>query len=252
LPPLPEPDGSILKNHLKQALTSMSMNPQPVRNLEALANSSPAKSKPKAAATGFNPFIYGNDVDSVDIATRVSIIRFLNSPSLLANFTEHTRTIRLYPRPLVAFQVNSFLQSRPKASAFLSKFVRTQAVEFLAEWALSPSNVAFIRIHTGVFDPSIIGDKPKWYSHQLDPIPFTSWNEGTVSIASNAFSYMTLSSSSGGIAQQMGEDSDEDSSDASDEEISSSSSYSSLSDYVNEMVKSEITDFISCKSSSPD
>lgn len=248
LPPLPEPDGSILKNHLKQALTSMSMNPQPVKNLEALANYSPSKSnqKPKAAATGFNPFIYGNDVDSVDIATRVAIIRFLNSSSLLANFTEHTRTIRLYPRPVVAFQVNSFLQSRPKASAFLAKFVRTQAVEFLAEWTLSPSNVAFIRIHTGVFDPAIIGDKPKWYCHQLDPIPFTSWNEGTASIACNAFSYMSLSSSGGAIARQM-DDSEDDSSDASDDEISSSSSYSSLSDYVSEMVKSEITDFISCK-----
>lgn len=227
----------------------MSMNPPPVKNLEALANSSPSKANQKttkAPTPGLNPFIYGNDVDSVDIATRVAIIRFLNSASLLANFTEHTRTIRLYPRPVVAFQVNSFLQSRPKASSFLSKFVRTQAVEFLAEWTLSPSNVAFIRIHTGVLDPAIIGDKPKWYSHQLDPIPFTSWNEGTASIASNAFSYMSLSSSGGALTRPV-DDSDDDSSDASDDEISSSSSYSSLSDYVSEMVKSEITDFISCE-----
>jgi hypothetical protein len=27
-----------------------------------------------AAATGFNPFIYGNDVDSVDVATRVAMV----------------------------------------------------------------------------------------------------------------------------------------------------------------------------------
>lgn len=74
--------------------------------------------------------IYGNDVDSVDIATRVAMVRFFNSPSLLANFTEHTRTIKLYPRPVVAFQINSFLQSRPKPSVFLSKFVQTQ-VSFL-------------------------------------------------------------------------------------------------------------------------
>jgi len=30
-----------------------------------------------AAATGFNPFIYGNDVDSVDIATRVAMVSTL-------------------------------------------------------------------------------------------------------------------------------------------------------------------------------
>lgn len=129
LPPLPEPDGSILRNHLKQALTSMSMTPQPLKNLDLAAPAIP-QDPPRPSSTGFNPFIYGNDIDSVDIATRVAIIRFLNSPSLLANFTEHTRTIRLYPRPVVAFQVNSFLQSRPRASLFLLKFVRTQVSEF--------------------------------------------------------------------------------------------------------------------------
>jgi len=30
-----------------------------------------------AAATGFNPLIYGNDVDSVDIATRVAMVSAL-------------------------------------------------------------------------------------------------------------------------------------------------------------------------------
>lgn len=125
LPPLPEPDGTILRNHLKQALTSMSMTPQPLKNLDMAAPAIP-QDPPRPSSTGFNPFIYGNDIDSVDVATRVAIIRFLNSPSLLANFTEHTRTIRLYPRPVVAFQVNSFLQSRPRASIFLLKFVRTQ------------------------------------------------------------------------------------------------------------------------------
>ena len=32
-------------------------------------------------------------------------VRFFNSPNVLANFTEHTRTLRLYPRPVVALQV---------------------------------------------------------------------------------------------------------------------------------------------------
>lgn len=81
-------------------------------------------------------------------------VRFFNSQNLLANFSEHTRTLRLYPRPVVAFQINSFLRSRPRTSNFLNRFARTQAVEFLAEWSLTPTNVAFLRVQTGVFDPA--------------------------------------------------------------------------------------------------
>ena len=77
-----------------------------------------------------NSFIYGSDIDSVDIATRVAIVKFFNSQNLLANFTEHTRTLRLYPRPVVAFQINSFLRSRPRASHFLNRFARTQVSHF--------------------------------------------------------------------------------------------------------------------------
>ena len=33
----------------------------------------------------------------------------------------------------------------------------SQAVEYFAEWSLSPTNSAFQRVHTGVFDPSLIG-----------------------------------------------------------------------------------------------
>ena len=56
--------------------------------------------------------VFGNDADSVDIAARVATVKFFNSANVLANFTEHTRTLRLYPRPVVAFQTNSFLRSR--------------------------------------------------------------------------------------------------------------------------------------------
>ena len=58
-------------------------------------------------------------------------VRFFNSQNLLANFTEHTRTLRLYPRPVVAFQINSFLRSRPRTSNFLNKFARTQVNSIL-------------------------------------------------------------------------------------------------------------------------
>ena len=65
--------------------------------------------------------MFGNDVDSVDVAVRVAVVRFLNSAGVLANFTEHTRTLRLYPRPVVAFQSSAFLRSRPAPSQFTSK-----------------------------------------------------------------------------------------------------------------------------------
>lgn len=61
----------------------------------------------------------------------LSQVRFFNSVGVLAHFMEHTRTLRLYPRPVVAFQVNSFLHSRAKLSTFLRKFVRTQVIFFL-------------------------------------------------------------------------------------------------------------------------
>ena len=112
-------------------------------------------------------------------------MRFLNSASVLANLTEHTRTLRLYPRPVVAFQYNSFLRSvqlcatlcnsvqlcttqynscrsRPRHSSFTAKLCQSQAVEFYGEWLLVPSNLAYQRIHTGLADPTVIGDKFKW------------------------------------------------------------------------------------------
>nr|XP_042894648.1 MAP kinase-activating death domain protein isoform X3 [Parasteatoda tepidariorum] len=232
LPPLPEPEGTILQNHLKQALASMSMSPQPIRNLDRIqpgvADRLVSHEPPlPPLATGFNPLIYGNDVDSVDVATRIAMVRFFNSPGVLANFMEHTRTLRLYPRPVVAFQVNSFLHSRPKFSQFLKGFVRTQAVEFFAEWTLSPTNVAFLRVHTGVFDPTLVGDKPKWYINQLEPLHFKVWSEGSTLI--NSLS-STLQS----------EPSTDESCSDSEGAGSTSSSYSSLSDFVTDMVNSEI------------
>ncbi|CAB0039918.1 unnamed protein product [Trichogramma brassicae] len=176
-----------------------------------------------------NPFIYGNDVDSVDVATRVAMVRFFNSQNLLANFTEHTRTLRLYPRPVVAFQINSFLRSRPRASQFLDRFARTQAVEFLAEWSLTPSNVAFLRVQTGVCDPAQIGDKAKWFASELEPIQFPIWDGGN-----------GLSNALKAMREHESQPTDESGSD-SDAAESTSSSYSSLSDFVSEMASSDMS-----------
>ncbi|KAK6619571.1 hypothetical protein RUM43_012328 [Polyplax serrata] len=175
-----------------------------------------------------SPFIFGTDIDSVDIATRVAIVKFFNSQNLLANFTEHTRTLRLYPRPVVAFQINSFLRSRPRTSNFLNRFARTQAVEFLAEWSLTPTNVAFFRVHTGLYDPKEIGDKAKWFADTLDPVRFVVWDE------------CNSLNSALQIINQQEQPTDESGSD-SDGDESTSSSYSSLSDFVSEMVSSDLS-----------
>lgn len=176
-----------------------------------------------------NPFIFGSDVDSVDIATRVAMVRFFNSQNTLANFTEHTRTLRLYPRPVVAFQINSFLRSRSRASNFLNRFCRTQAVEFLAEWQLTPTNVAFLRVQTGLNDPIQIGDKAKWFANTLTPIKFAAWDDNS-----------SINNVLKSLRQLETQPTDESGSDSEGAD-STSSSYSSLSDFVSEMHSSDLS-----------
>lgn len=54
----------------------MSMTPQPIKNLDALAQNPDMWKRRESFSnnTGFNPLIYGNDVDSVDVATRVAMV----------------------------------------------------------------------------------------------------------------------------------------------------------------------------------
>ncbi|XP_043562246.1 MAP kinase-activating death domain protein isoform X4 [Chiloscyllium plagiosum] len=237
LPVMPEPEASELKKHLKQALASMSLNTQPILNLEKFneAQELPVGGRSRddqtsTPSTEFNPLIYGNDVDSVDIATRVAMVRFFNSPNVLQGFLSHTRTLRLFPRPVVAFQVNSFLASRPKLSLFTEKLARTQAVEYAGEWSLNPTNYTFQRIHNSVFDPALIGDKPKWYAHQLQPIYYRVYD-------SNSQLAEALNIP---IEKDDGSEPTDDSGSDSVEYNDSSSSYSSLGDFVSEMMKCDI------------
>lgn len=65
---------------------------------------SPAERSNYISETLQESFIYGSDVDSVDIATRVALIRFFDAPGILRGCNKHMRTLRLYPRPVVAFQ----------------------------------------------------------------------------------------------------------------------------------------------------
>uniref|UniRef100_A0A7N8XAP6 MAP kinase-activating death domain protein n=1 Tax=Mastacembelus armatus TaxID=205130 RepID=A0A7N8XAP6_9TELE len=236
LPPLPEPEAGELKKHLKQALASMSLNTQPILNLEKFQEGQempllpPGRDKASPSSTEFNPLIYGNDVDSVDVATRVAMVRFFNSPNVLQGFQMHTRTLRLFPRPVVAFQSTSFLASRPRRSAFADKLSHTQAVEFYGEWALNPTNLAFQRIHNNVFDPSLIGDKPKWYAHQLQPVVYRVYDGSSQLVEAMA-----------GPLEDEGNESDPtDSGSDSEAYDDSSSSYSSLGDLVSEMIQGDI------------
>ncbi|XP_076011921.1 MAP kinase-activating death domain protein isoform X8 [Genypterus blacodes] len=255
LPPLPEPEAGELKKHLKQclvrltvitqkqifssenkALASMSLNTQPILNLEKFQEGQelpllpPGRDKASPSSTEFNPLIYGNDVDSVDVATRVAMVRFFNSPNVLQGFQMHTRTLRLFPRPVVAFQSTSFLASRPRRSGFADKLSHTQAVEFYGEWAINPSNLAFQRIHNNVFDPSLIGDKPKWYAHQLQPVVYRVYDGSSQLVEAMA-----------GPLEDEGNESDQtDSGSDSEAYDDSSSSYSSLGDLVSEMIQGDI------------
>nr|KAF6466244.1 MAP kinase activating death domain [Rousettus aegyptiacus] len=238
LPVLPEPESLELKKHLKQALASMSLNTQPILNLEKfhegqeipLLLGRPSNDLQSTPSTEFNPLIYGNDVDSVDVATRVAMVRFFNSPNVLQGFQMHTRTLRLFPRPVVAFQAGSFLASRPRQTPFAEKLARTQAVEYFGEWILNPTNYAFQRIHNNMFDPALIGDKPKWYAHQLQPIHYRVYD-------SNSQLAEALS-----LPPERDSDSDptDDSGSDSMDYDDSSSSYSSLGDFVSEMMKCDI------------
>uniref|UniRef100_A0A3B3X1W4 MAP kinase-activating death domain protein n=1 Tax=Poecilia mexicana TaxID=48701 RepID=A0A3B3X1W4_9TELE len=255
LPPLPEPEAGELKKHLKQclvrltvitqkqifssenkALASMSLNTQPILNLEKFQEGQemtllpPGRDKTSPSSTEFNPLIYGNDVDSVDVATRVAMVRFFNSPNVLQGFQMHTRTLRLFPRPVVAFQSTSFLASRPRRSCFADKLSHTQAVEFYGEWALNPTNLAFQRIHNNVYDPSLIGDKSKWYAHQLQPVVYRVYDGSSLLVEAMA-----------GPLEDEGNESDPtDSGSDSDGYDDSSSSYSSLGDLVSEMIQGDI------------
>lgn len=65
----------------------MSLNTQPILNLEKFQEGQempllpPGRDKASPSSTEFNPLIYGNDVDSVDVATRQE----LNSQGLSAS-----------------------------------------------------------------------------------------------------------------------------------------------------------------------
>ena len=57
-------------------------------------------------------------------------------------------------------------------TALSDDVVVCQAVEYFGEWSLCPDNLVYQRVQTAVYDPSLIGDKPKWYAQHLQPVEF--------------------------------------------------------------------------------
>ncbi|CAI4223935.1 unnamed protein product [Auanema sp. JU1783] len=153
IPALPEPEASTLKRVMGDALEKRyTINQAPRQPLH----------DPE----------YSLISDTTDVVFRVSMVKFFNSPNIFGDFSEHTRTLRLYPRPVVALQTDSFLRSRPVQSQFIVELCRTQAVEYFAEYCLCPSNETFVRIQAGIESERQVGDKPRWYAENLMPIRF--------------------------------------------------------------------------------
>ncbi|KAI0982757.1 hypothetical protein GJ496_001168 [Pomphorhynchus laevis] len=113
------------------------------------------------------------DGDEVDINLRILMVNFFGMPAMLEHIEEHTRIIRLLPRPVVAFQRESFVHSRRLNSRFIEKLSKTQAIEYLAEWLTCPTDTAYLRIRTGITDAKSIGDKCKWFMSELIPLKFS-------------------------------------------------------------------------------
>ncbi|KRY91174.1 MAP kinase-activating death domain protein, partial [Trichinella pseudospiralis] len=194
IPVVPEPDRTTLLAQFNQAVAFIGTPPGDDLNA---ATSSPVD------ATG-EPSSCVVDPDEIDINLRIAMVRFFDSPNILGNFSEHTRTLRLYPRPVVALLPDSLIKSRTIPSVFVRDFLQTQ--------------------YSGVEDPYIIGDKVKWYGEHLAVINFEVIPPDSSLI--DAWNSCSIDSS---MHREKGDDwPDND----KDDSGSSSSSLSSISDLL--------------------
>ena len=82
----------------------------------------------RKAGSRYGELIYGNDIDSVDVAIRAALVNFFTAPSVNGDFSQHCSILRLYSRPVVAFQKESFIITRPVCSDFMRALSETQVV----------------------------------------------------------------------------------------------------------------------------
>ncbi|KAK2569106.1 MAP kinase-activating death domain protein [Acropora cervicornis] len=173
LPPLPQPEGAILTRNLKTALQVLSVPTQAVSNLDESAPLDDPQSLPSDDTDSvMGQLVFGNDIDAVDIAVRVAMVKFFTSPNILGGIKEHTRTLRLFSRPVVALQRGPFLKSRTNMSEFVLLLSESQSLEYYGEWLVYPTNTVFTKIVKGICDPQIIGDKAKWFADKLEPVVY--------------------------------------------------------------------------------
>ena len=103
------------------------MPPQTVTNLNHSAHMDDfGPLSPDSVKATSGQVVFGNDVDAVDIAVRVAMVNFFTSANILGGIKEHTRTLRLYSRPVVALQRGPFLKSRPELSEFVERLSESQ------------------------------------------------------------------------------------------------------------------------------
>lgn len=84
---LPDPECTILRYHLKQVLNSIAI--QPIKNFDDISAESLARMTRSMSVDSYpppgaftQPFIFGNDVDSIDVATRVAMVCTMRLQSL--------------------------------------------------------------------------------------------------------------------------------------------------------------------------
>ena len=100
-----------------------------MHDLDVFAESEPVVSRRSSiSGSKLSEVIYGNDIDSVDVAIRASLVKFFLSPNVIGDFTHHCRVLRLYSRPLVAFQRDTFIISRRTPSDFVRQLADTQVL----------------------------------------------------------------------------------------------------------------------------
>ncbi|KAF8571333.1 hypothetical protein P879_00767 [Paragonimus westermani] len=199
IPDLPEPECTILIRHLNLILSAFkalsTLPPSKDNRSLDLALSEVNRLRKSSSASNiidYNPLNYISDEASTSVATRVALILFLSAKNILGGMAAHTRTLRLYPRPVVAFQFECFMKSRPRPCLFTSMLARSQAVEYFAEAMLCAHNEAYQRVVAGEYAPELIGDKAQWFASLLTPVLFDTWPEAvtgrpSMSDSTNAF-----------------------------------------------------------------
>ncbi|CAH8562189.1 unnamed protein product [Heterobilharzia americana] len=179
IPELPEVESNILISHLRKLLHEFSNSPIIDLDLDESSKQWSYSSTRTGALelSKFDPLLYTLTRDSIDVAIRICMILFFNTSNVLGEFTDHIRTLRLFPRPVVAFQYESFMKSRPRPCLFTSMLAKTQAVEYFAESSICAQNEAYQRISSGVTSTELIGDKFYWYKSQLKSVYFDCWDK---------------------------------------------------------------------------